>query len=395
MKTTIKGILIGAMLLVVTGQVFAYPPDNAAVLYYKDFMLLEEPNDTVKNMLSDLSKGNIGLNEQIKQYVARNHKVIKEIVTAAEIKNCDWGLNLSEGFDLRLPHVGKCRDVAYLLIADAKELAEKGDYKTALERCITIHKMGIHIGGDVLIQQLVGSAIGGLADRRIAEILPQVSNDTETLQWLRVQLADVSNRYHSIEVAIGNEIAILNSTTILNSVNKEVILEAVEGVRNLGPSKDNLDKAKKVIRLHDDKEFYVRATEYYKLIIPRIQIAYGLPFPQAKQALGDLCKEVENTTKEKPEAVIAEVLLPMFNQALMKDTRNKTHLNAVIAGIEIYIIRAKTGKLPDELPAGLPKDMFSGKDFLYEKADAGFILNGQGKDLDKDIVQKYEFKVAK
>ena len=39
--------------------------------------------------------------------------------------------------------------------------------------------------------------------------------------------------------------------------------------------------------------------------------------------------------------------------------------------------------------------MFSGKDFLYEKTDAGFILNGQGKDLDDDIVQKYEFKVAK
>ena len=47
------------------------------------------------------------------------------------------------------------------------------------------------------------------------------------------------------------------------------------------------------------------------------------------------------------------------------------------------------------LPAGLPKDLFSGKDFLYEKTDAGFTLTGQGKDLDKDIVQKYEFKVAK
>lgn len=393
MKTVIRNILIGAVLLVSAGQAFAYPPDNAAVLYYKAFMLHEEPSDAVAKMLRGLSDGNNGLNEQIRKYVEDNRKVIKLIVTAAEIKNCDWGYDFSEGFNMLLPELGKCRQVAYLLTADAKVLAEKGDYKTALERCITMHKMGIHIGGDILIQQIVGSVIGGLADRRIAEILPQVSNDTETLQWLRVQLADISSRYHSILVVIENEAALLNNeAVILNSLNKEMILEAV---RNSGLSKDNLDKVEKVIRQHDDNEFYFRATEYYKRIIPRIQIAYGLPFPQAKQAFDNIYKEVENAAKEKPEAVIAEGLLPIFNQALMKDTRNKTHLNAVIAGIEIYIIRAKTGKLPDELPAGLPKDMFSGKDFLYEKTDAGFVLNGQGKDLDKDIVQKYEFKVAK
>ena len=90
----------------------------------------------------------------------------------------------------------------------------------------------------------------------------------------------------------------------------------------------------------------------------------------------------------------------------MIDIRNRTQFNAVLAGIDIYLVRAKTGKLPDELPAGLPKDLFSGKDFLYAKTGAGFTLTGQGKGLDddsgfaltgqsKDIVHKYEFKVAK
>jgi hypothetical protein len=126
-----------------------------------------------------------------------------------------------------------------------------------------------------------------------------------------------------------------------------------------------------------------------------MQMAYDLPYPEAKQKLEDLYGEVKNAAKEKPEAVVAEVLFPAISRVLTTDTRAKTHLNAVRAGIEICIIRAKTGKLPDELPAGLPKDMFSGKDFIYEKTDAGFTLTGQGKDLDKDIVQKYEFKIAK
>jgi hypothetical protein len=403
MRTTLKGVLIGIVFLAAAGQAFAYPPDNAAVLYYKACMIMEEPNDAVEKMLRQLSKDDSRVNEQVRLCLESNREVIREIVTAAQIKNCDWGYDFSQGAFMLLPHLKKFRDAACLLAADAKILAEKGNYKTAIERCITIHKMGIHLGDDFLISRLVGNAIGTLANKCIVEILPQVSNDTETLQWLRTQLADVSSRYPSIGATVRKDAGIWS-----NSINREGILEVV---RNSGLSKNDLDKAEQVIRQNDNNEFYVRIIEYYKHITSRIQIAYDLPYPQAKQVLGDLYKEVKDTAKEKPEAAITEVLLPVINRALTVDTRERTRLNAVRAGIEIYIIRAKTGKLPDELPAGLPKDMFSGKDFLYEKTDAGFILTGQGKDLDddiigfvlnsqgkdldKDIVQKYEFKVAK
>jgi hypothetical protein len=149
------------------------------------------------------------------------------------------------------------------------------------------------------------------------------------------------------------------------------------------------------------------AAEYHQSILSRVQIAYNLPYPQAKQAMEDLNKEIENTIRGKPEAVIAGFLFPIINRAVAIDTRGRTQFNAVLGGIDIYIIKAKTGKLPDELPAGLPKDLFSGKDFLYAKTGASFTLTGQGKGLDddsgfflltgqsKDIVHKYEFKVAK
>jgi hypothetical protein len=80
---------------------------------------------------------------------------------------------------------------------------------------------------------------------------------------------------------------------------------------------------------------------------------------------------------------------------LCLDIRNKTHFNAVKAAIEIYIIKAKTGKLPDALPADLPGDLFSGKPLLYEKTADGFTLCCRGKDLSKDEIYKYEFKVKK
>jgi len=47
------------------------------------------------------------------------------------------------------------------------------------------------------------------------------------------------------------------------------------------------------------------------------------------------------------------------------------------------------------LPAELPGDLFSGKDFQYEKTTEGFILRCQGEDLYKNEVYEYEFKVKK
>jgi GrpB-like predicted nucleotidyltransferase (UPF0157 family) len=384
MKTAIKTILIGIVLLASAGQAFAYPPDNAAVLYYKSFMLLEEPNDSMKQMLRDLKDGNIGLNEQIRQYVEKNRKVIGEIVTAAEIKNCDWGLDFSEGFSLEIPHLVKCRQMAYILTADAKVLAEKGDYKAALERCITIHKVGIHVGDDTLISYLVDTAIKGIANKCIMDILPQVSGDCEMLEWLKVRLADISSRCPSLRAAIANETEIY-----WQHINKEEIVAMIEADVSVMP-KDKLEQI-----LQGDDEFFARTREYYQRFMAEVQSAFDLPYPQAKQDLEDLYREVENASKEKPEAIMAGFLFSSIYRICAIDTRGKTHLNAVLAAIDIYLIKAKSGKLPDELPAGLPKDMFSGKDFLYEKTDAGFTLTGQGKDLDKDIVQKYEFKVAK
>jgi len=75
--------------------------------------------------------------------------------------------------------------------------------------------------------------------------------------------------------------------------------------------------------------------------------------------------------------------------------KNKRFFNAVIAAIHIYTADSKTGKLPEKLPAGLPKNMFSGRDFEYERTADGFILRCRGKDLDKNVVYQYEFKVSR
>ncbi len=89
------------------------------------------------------------------------------------------------------------------------------------------------------------------------------------------------------------------------------------------------------------------------------------------------------------------LLAPAIGKIYDNAIESTTFSNALKAALELYIITAQTGKLPDSIPTGMPKDLFSGKDFKYEKTSDGFILKCQGKDLSKDETYQYEFKIKK
>ena len=96
---------------------------------------------------------------------------------------------------------------------------------------------------------------------------------------------------------------------------------------------------------------------------------------------------------EQPEATAAFVLMARYAKCLCVDSRAQTRLNAVKAAIELYLINIRTGQLPDALPQDLPQDLFSGRDFSYEKNEEGFILRCQAKDPYRDMIHEYSFKV--
>ena len=126
-----------------------------------------------------------------------------------------------------------------------------------------------------------------------------------------------------------------------------------------------------------------------------VQAAFDLPYMVAYSKLKQLDEKPSKEFSKNPDATFTAACSPTWLKIYTISTRLGSHSNAIKAAIEIYIIKAKTGKLPDALPAGLPPDLFSGKDFAYEKTKDGFILRCQGKDLGKDEFYQYEFKVKK
>jgi len=370
------------ILLGPTSLVYAYPPDNAAVLYYRA-CLIYDANDMMTNKVTDFVKGNIGIDKEIKDYVQKNKFAIKYFVDAGDAPNCDWGLDYSEGIELQMPRLAPLRILARIVQAQAKIAADSADYKRALELCLSIHEASPHIAdGGVLISHLVGISLNALANQCIMEILPQISDNPDMLIWLKNQIYDVSERSPSVKVSINGDLRICSQD--INKEKAEYILKM---------SGDDIPKDKRKIIRNADEAFFKANKEYFLDYLSTCLTAVDLPYPQSYEQLEKLAKKPAIDSKKNPDATMSSLVTPALSTILCIDLKIRTQFNAVKTALNLYIIRAKSGQLPDELPADLPKDLFSGKDFEYEKTKDGFVLRCQGKDLSKDKIYEYEFKV--
>ena len=144
-----------------------------------------------------------------------------------------------------------------------------------------------------------------------------------------------------------------------------------------------------------DKNFLDKNRAYYINHMDAVQTILSTPmnYEKAYIELTKLNEQPKKDLAENTDATLTSIVSPPYQKIYNNETRAKTFSNAVRAAVEVYITKAKTGQLPETLPTGLPKDLFSGKDFRYEKTADGFTLRCRGKDLDKNETYSYEFKV--
>ena len=372
------------MLLASTSLVCAYPPDNAAVLYYRA-CLIYDANDVMTKKVTDFVKGNIGIDEEIKDYAQKNKFATKYFVDAADAPNCDWGLDYSEGIELQMPRLAPLRTLAKIVVAQAKMAAESGDYKRALEKCLSVHKASPHIAdGGVLVSYLVGISLNAMANQCIMDILPQISNNPDMLIWLKNQIYDVSERFPSVKVSINGDLRICSQ-----DIHKE------KAKYLLQMAGDQIPKDKRQIIRNGDDAFFKANREYFLEYLSACLTAVDLPYPQSYEQLEKLAKKPAIDSKKNPDAIMSTYISPALSTIVGLDLKTRTQFNAVKTALELYIVKAKTGQLPDSMIEDMPRDLFSDKDFKYEKTKDGFTLRCQGKDLSKDKIYEYKFKVKK
>jgi hypothetical protein len=145
-----------------------------------------------------------------------------------------------------------------------------------------------------------------------------------------------------------------------------------------------------------DEQALLRARQLYDKFLDSVNRTIGsdTPYTEKYAEIQKLRDELEQQPVSNPVILLRPCAEPVVS-CYMIYVRQVAHFNAVKAAIEIYLATAKTGRLPEILPDGLPKDPYSGQDFEYEKTADGFVLRCRVKDVYEGKVWQYEFKVRK
>jgi len=358
--------LVIVSLVAPRAQALPPDPDNAALLYYQGFLSLADLDDETRDLMGAVAKGKVDPNDK---------------VAAADVPACDWGFRFSQGFDALMPQLAQIRFLAYVLTAEARVRAADGDYRGALERCLMTDTLARHVGDDTLICYLVSIAVRGMGYRCMTDIVGQASGDAALLRWLKNELATTSER----------EVTPVRPLTIEREIVLNILrMENVEQYARLVASDDEAKQQQIVAQASE--ELCTKARQIYDKCTTEAITVLGssTPYDQAHPRLDGLMNGFD---PNDPASAVAGALAPAINRIYTLKTRSEADANALKAGIDICLRKAESGTLPTRLPAGLPKDPFSGEDFEYERTDEGFVLRCRGKDLDKDIAYKYAFKL--
>jgi len=379
-------MFVGLVVALIASPVMAYPPDpdNAALLYYQGFLTLAQLSEDSRDRIAAVAKGEIAPDENVRQDIGKCIGAIEFTEAAAQVPVCHWGVRFSQGFDAVMPQMAQSRFLTFVLIADARIRAADGDYRGALERCLMTGTFARHIGDDTLISYLVSIAVRGLEYRCMQDIMGQAASDAKLLQWLKNELATAGDVIVSPIRPMKIEIQI-----VLNVLQME---NAQQYARVVSSGSD--DKTQEEILATVNEEIFERARQLYleRANSALTVLSTPMPYDQAHMQLKEL---MDGFDPNDPSSAAAGALAPSLASVLTVKTRGQTHANAIKVAIEVLLSHARTGRLPNALPVGLPKDAFSGKDFEYDKTKDGFVLRCRAKDLTRDEIHQYEFKVAK
>lgn len=363
--------------------------ENAALLYYQAFLLYEKPDAAMGNMLHDFQVGKIDLNETIRKHIERNRRVIEYAVKAASLAHCDWGYDYSEGICLTLVTLREIRFIGFLLSAEARQLVEQGDSRTAMDRCMAMYQLALHSVDRPLMTYVIGLALSGWANRTIQAVLAALPGDFDALGRLKAELGRIQDAFPSLENALRQEGQLWAS--VMRKDKAEMLLKIA--------GEDDEDFAASPLYQQiatGDESFFEGTRKHWLDAIAAFGEALkaGQPYPQMHAQLGELEEKLRKEFQDNPNALFTSALLPAAHRLYQLTIRLHTHFNAIKTAIDLYAIKARTGELPDTLPAGAPFDLYSSQPFEYERAQDHFTLRCRAKEDPRDAeVKQYEFKI--
>ncbi len=351
-------------------------PDNAALLYYQAALSYPETDTATDLALGRVLRGD-DPNDKVREHLHKCRDTLRLMETGTQIPQCTWGILYSQGDNL-LGILPRLRQLALLLEVDARVCAVDGDYRSALDKILSLRRFAAHTAEETLVAYLSALQFDYCL-RSIQRVLGVMPPDKDTLLWLQAQLGTVQGPLPSPGRAIERELEYA-----LHPAGIEIWR------KRLAEAGGN-----EALLALTEPEVVQQAGELAGKFAATAQriIGGGGSYAQKHAELSHLVEEARQNNDAAMHLLLWRSLIIAAPTHFDLYVRHLARFRAVCAAIEIYLQTADTGQLPTTLPEHLPQDPFSGQDFEYQITDGGFILRCRAEEISEHRVWEYEFRV--
>ncbi len=383
--------------------------ENAALLYYQALLAYREPDPCTARVLNAVARGGEP-DRRVRAYLGRSLATIEMAQIASQVPQCYWGpMQAGEqqlDFNLGIP----LRRLSRLLDADARTLAAEGHTRAALARCLTVRRLAHHAGDETYTLYSISQSIHTLALLAMAQVLSASPPDSRTLTWLKAQLAATPGTPFQPAQALHKwrdaELQFWRTRPKGRPFTREMVLEKIPDAND-----------RKLLGVLTDEQLLVIALQRERMVPGYYGISAGPPLlERAQQAcdeyLGSALQimKADLSYREKharlqemvealddraadgdPIAILSEApkVVEIYHRLMV---RNTVYDNLIAAAIEVCLTKARAGQLPREFPPGLSKDLYTNKDFEYERTENGFLLRFDPENVSRIRVRQFEFR---
>lgn len=204
----IKLLMVASLLLMMrTG--FAQQDDqhNAAYWYQRAIEKLETLSEDDRDTIVNYMYGEVPAPE-LRGALQRAEPVLALVQRGAAQQYSDFGLDLSQGIGLMLPHLGQLRQCTKMMATAAYVKMHDGDGMGAARELGSLYNLGQHMSDDrIIISSLVGQAIFMHSDRAVQDGIDRGTFDAAASAELykAIERFDVKDPFGYVEDMFGEQ----------------------------------------------------------------------------------------------------------------------------------------------------------------------------------------------
>ncbi|NOX97582.1 MAG: hypothetical protein GXO98_05940 [Nitrospirae bacterium] len=361
--------------------------ENAALLYRKAFTLMvreksEEEKKAYKALVS-FSQKPINWSEEnvstIRSFLRKNESALNLVRQATRRDKCRFPLEYKKGYDLPLPHLKKMRELARLLALEAGLQSREGQTDESLKTIQVGLRMGKSLFTEpILISQLVRMSIYSTMLKEMEMLLDRNNETRPAIYKALIKELDDLEGHPAFTRSLEGERAMglwafamirKEPSLVRESFGDEGLSYRLYGSYLLRP----------ILKI--DEVYYLRMME-------RLIALSRLPYYQAIVKVRNFDKELKSVPRY---CFLTGRILPSLGKAFVVQARSEARIRAGKLALALKIYKAGKGIYPPDLKAltpeilpRLPKDPFTGKDYIYKREGEGFIVYSVGDNLKDD-----------